>query len=82
MAANFINKKLQNRIFFNVIGAEAVILYLSKLGVDVSKLSNIHSIKRIVEKIDIADIILDNVYIDVRVAFDDSGVFIPKSHLD
>ena len=82
VAANFINKKLQNRIFFNVIGAEAVILYLSKLGVDVSKLSNIHSIKRIVEKIDIADIILDNVYIDVRVAFDDSGVFIPKSHFD
>ena len=82
VAANFINKTLQNRIFFNVIGAESVIWYLNKLGVNVSNLSNIHSIKRIVEKIDIADIILENVHIDVRVSFDNSGVFIPKSHFD
>ena len=59
VAANFINKTLQNRIFFNVIGAESVIWYLNKLGVNVSNLSNIHSIKRIVEKIDIADIDLE-----------------------
>ncbi|MBP3847924.1 hypothetical protein J6I39_09280 [bacterium] len=82
MAANFINKKLQNRIFFDAIAAESVINYLGNLGRDISDLANIHSIKRIVEKIDISDIILDNIHIDVRVAFDKSGVFIPKSHFE
>ena len=80
MAANFINKKLRNRIFFNAIAAESVINYIGKLGIDISNLANIHSIKRIVEKIDISDIILSNIHIDVRVAFDKAGVYIPKSH--
>lgn len=80
MAANFIDTSVQNRVFFNVIGSEAVISYLGKLGIDVEHLSNIHSIKRIVEKVDIGDIFLDNIHIDVRVVFDEKEIFIPKSH--
>ncbi len=80
MSSNFINVSVQNRVFFNVIGSEAVISYLGKLGLDVEGISSIHSIKRIVEKVDIADIILDNIHIDVRVVFNENEIFVPKSH--
>ena len=82
MASNFIDVSVQNRVFFNVIGSEAVISYLGKMGIDVENVSSIHSIKRIVEKIDIADIILDNIHIDARVVFDDRELFIPKTHYE
>ena len=80
MASNFIDKAVQNRIFFNVAGAEAVISYLEKFEIDVNRIASIHSIKRVVEKIDIADVILDNIHIDVRVVFNENEIFIPKSH--
>ena len=80
MASNFIDKVVQNRIFFNVLGAESVISYLEKFGVDVTRVSSIHSIKRVVEKVDIADVILNNIHIDVRVIFNENEIFIPKSH--
>ena len=82
MASNFIDYDVQNRVFFNVIGSETVTTYLGKMGVDVENVSSIHSIKRIVEKVDIADIILDNIHIDVRVVFDERELFIPKSHYE
>ena len=80
MAANFIDKGVQNRIFLNVAGAEALISYLDRFKIDISSVTSIHSIKRIVEKIDIADVILKNIHIDVRVVFDENMIFIPKSH--
>ena len=82
MASNFIDTSVQNRIFFNVIGSEAIISYLEKLGVDTDGIASIHSIKRIVEKVDIADVILKNIHIDVRVIFNEYEIFIPKSHYD
>lgn len=82
MASNFIDVSVQNRIFFNVIGSEAIISYLEKLGVDIEGIASIHSIKRIVEKVDIADVILKNIHIDVRVVFNEYEIFIPKSHYD
>ena len=80
MAANLLNREVKNRVFLNVAGAEAVISHLEKLGIDTSGISNIHSIKRVIDKIDIADIILDNIHIDVRVIFDEDFIFVPKSH--
>ena len=80
MASNFIDKTVQNRIFFNVAGSEAIISYLEKFETDVSNVASIHSIKRVIEKIDIADVILDNIHIDVRVIFNENEIFIPKSH--
>ena len=82
MASNFIDVSVQNRIFFNVIGSEAIISYLEKLGVNTEGIASIHSIKRIVEKVDIADVILKNIHIDVRVIFNEYEIFIPKSHYD
>ena len=80
MAANLVNKEVKNRVFLNVAGAEAVMSHLERLGIDTSGISNIHSIKRVADKIDIADIILENIHIDVRVIFDDNYIFVPKSH--
>ena len=80
MAANLVNKEIKNRVFLNVAGAEAVISHLERLGIDTSGISSIHSIKRVADKIDIADIILENIHIDVRVIFDDNYIFVPKSH--
>lgn len=82
MSANFIDKEVKNRAFINTIGAEAGVSYLANNGVDVEELRNIHSIKRIIEKTNIADIILPNIYIDVRVVFEDDVIFVPKSHFD
>ncbi len=82
MASNFIDVSVQNRIFFNVIGAEAIISYLEKFGIDTDDIASIHSIKRIVEKVDIADVILKNIHIDVRVVFNEYEIFVPKSHYD
>ena len=80
MAANLVNKEVKNRVFLNVAGAEAVMSHLERLGIDTSDISNIHSIKRVADKIDIADIMLENIHIDVRVIFDDNYIFVPKSH--
>lgn len=82
MASNFIDTSVQNRVFFNVIGSEAIITYLEKLGIDTEGIASIHSIKRVVEKVDIADVILKNIHIDVRVVFNEYEIFIPKSHYD
>ena len=80
MAANLVNEEVKNRVFLNVAGAEAVMSHLERLGIDTSDISNIHSIKRVADKIDIADIMLENIHIDVRVIFDDNYIFVPKSH--
>ena len=80
MAANFIDKDVRNRIFLNVVGSEAFISHVEKFEINTENMCNIHSVKRIIEKIDIADIILDNIRLDVRVVFDENVIFIPKSH--
>lgn len=82
MSANFIDKEIKNRAFINTLGAEAAINYLASNEINVDDLRNIHSIKRIIEKTNIADIILPNIHIDVRVVFDNDVIFIPKSHYD
>lgn len=82
MASTFIDEEVKNRVFLNVVGAECVANHLKKFDIDVSNLHSIHSIKRVVEKIDISDIILDNIRIDVRVVFDKNLIFVPKSHFE
>ena len=82
MCANFIDQEVKNRAFVNVLGAEAVINYLSENDIETDYLRNLHSVKRILEKTNIADIILSNIHIDVRVVFERNEIFIPKSHFE
>ena len=80
MSRSFVNPEIKNRAYINAIGAELLIKYLASEGIKVSNLHNIHSISKILEKIDIADVLLPNIHIDARVIFDERYIFIPKSH--
>ena len=82
MSRSFVNKEIKNRAYVNAFGAELVIKYLTTEGFDTSDLNNIHSVSKILESIDIADIMLPNIHIDVRTVFDEKQIFIPKSHFE
>lgn len=83
VAANaFAHKDIKNRAYINTLGADLALKYLASENIDVSNIYNIHSIKKILEEIDISDIMLPNIHIDVRVVFDENAIFIPKSHFE
>ena len=83
VAANaFAHKDVKNRAYINTLGAELALKYLASEDIDVSNIHNIHSIKKILEELDISDIMLPNIHIDVRVVFDENAIFIPKAHFE
>ena len=82
MSANFVDKEIKNRAFMNTLGAEVATTYLNNNNIEVADLRNMHSIKRVLEKSNLADIILPNIHIDVRIVFDSDYIFVPKSHFE
>ena len=80
MSRSFVKKEVKNRAYINALGAELASKYLASEGIDTTETHNLHSISKILEKIDVADIMLPNIHIDVRVVFDENQIFIPKSH--
>ena len=76
----FADKNIRNRAYINTLGAELALKYLASENINVSDIFNIHSIKKILEELDISDVMLPNIHIDVRVVFDENVIFIPKSH--
>lgn len=80
MSRSFVKKEVKDRAYINALGAELASKYLASEGIDAHETHNLHSISKILEKIDIADIMLPNIHIDVRVVFDENQIFIPKSH--
>ena len=82
MSRSFVDKSVKNRAYINALGAELVVKYLKENGIDIGELHNIHSISKILEKIDLSDILLPNIHIDARVVFEEDKIFIPKSHFE
>ena len=82
MSRNFVENEQKNRAYINALGAEVLVNYLASNGINIGELHNIHSVSKILEKIDISDILLPNIHIDVRVIFDKNYMFIPKSHFN
>lgn len=82
MSRSFVKKEVKNRAYINALGAELASKYLASEGIDTTETHNLHSISKILEKIDVADIMLPNIHIDVRVVFDENQIFIPKSHAE
>ena len=83
VAANsFAHSEIKNRVYMNTLGAKLGMKYLASEDIDVSNVYNIHSIKKILEEVDIADIILSNIHIDVRVVYNENAIFIPKTHFE
>lgn len=78
----FADKNTRNRVYVNTLGAEIVLKYLVAENIDISNIHNINRIKKVLEEIDIADIMLPNIHIDVRVVYDENEIFIPKSHFE
>ncbi len=81
-ARGFAQKNIQNRAYINTLGARLAMKYLASEDINISNIYNIHSIKKILEEIDISDVMLPNIHIDVRVVFDEDVIFIPKSHFE
>lgn len=82
MSRSFVNSELKNRAYINALGAELVIKYLVTEGIDTSEVHNLHSISKILETLDISDVLLPNIHIDVRVVFNEQQIFVPKSHFE
>ena len=80
MSKTFVNMAVKRRVYVNTLGVESFMQYLSDNGFEFDNLHNIHSITRVVEKADVADILAENIHIDVRVVFDENEIFIPKTH--
>ena len=80
MSKTFVNMAVKRRVYVNTLGVESFMQYLSDNGFEFDNLHNIHSITRVVEKADVADILAKNIHIDVRVVFDENEIFIPKTH--
>ncbi len=81
-ARGFAQKSIQNRAYINTLGARLAMKYLASEDINISNIYNIHSIKKILEEIDVSDVMLPNIHIDVRVVFDENVIFIPKSHFE
>lgn len=82
MSKRFINAEVRNRAYINVLGAEIFIKFLADNGINTDDIISMHSISKIVENLDIADVILPNIHIDVRTIFDEDKIFVPKSHFE
>lgn len=82
LAKSFAKDNIRNRAYINALGAQLAKKYLTSENVDISNTYNLHSIHKILEELDIADIMLKNIHIDVRVIFNEEYIFIPKSHFN
>ncbi len=70
------------RAYVNKLGAEICKKYLAQEDIDVSGIYSLHDIDKMLEKFDVADVILKNIHIDVRVVYDENLIFVPKSHFE
>ncbi len=73
---------VKNRAYINALGAEVLQKYLRQNGIKIVAARNIHSVRKILNEFDIADVMLENIHIDVRVTFDEDNIFVPKSHFE
>ena len=82
LAQNFAKNDVKSRAYVNALGAELGMKYLSLENINNQRLYNMHSVRKVLEEFDISDIMLANIHIDVRVAFDENYIFVPKSHFE
>ena len=82
LTRGFTLDEIRTRAYVNALGVELAMKYLAQENICVSNIYNIHNINKIRENFDIADIMLPNIHIDVRVVYDENVIFIPKSHFE
>ncbi len=82
MAKGFTIEDTRIRAYVNALGTELATKYLAQENINIANIHNMHSINKIRESFDIADIMLPNIHIDVRVVYDENLIFIPKTHFE
>ncbi len=82
LAGNFTIEDTFKRAYINALGGELAMKYLAQEEINVANIYNLHNIYKIREEFDIADIMLPNIHLDVRMVYDENFIFIPKSHFE
>ena len=82
LTRGFTTDDTKNRVFINALGAELAMKYLAQENISVSNVYNMHNIHKVRGEFDIADVMLPNIHIDVRVVYDENLIFVPKSHFE
>ena len=82
MASGFTLEETKSRTYINALGCQLGLKYLAQENISVSNIYNLHNIHKIREEFDVADIMLPNIHIDVRMVYDENLIFIPKSHFE
>lgn len=76
------NDEVRNRAVADSLASKIAERFFDKDKLDVDIKSGLHNIGHVLEDIDIADIYINNSYIDVRLYFDDAELSVPKAHFD
>lgn len=76
------NDEIRNRALANNLAAEIAIKYFTNVDKVVDSTSGLHNISTVLEDIDIADLYLDNNYVDVRFFFDGEELVVPVAHFE
>ena len=76
------NYDVRNRAVADSLASKIAERFFDKDKLDVDINSGLHNIGQVLEDIDIADIYINNSYIDVRLYFDDAELSVPKAHFD
>ncbi len=82
LAGGFTLEETQKRAYVNALGSKLAMKYLAQENISVSNVHNLHNIHKLREEFDIADVILPNIHIDVRIIYDEEYIFIPKLHFE
>ena len=72
----------RNRAVADSLASKIAERFFDKETYDVDTVSGLHNIGQVLEDIDIADIYINNSYIDVRLYFNDEELGVPKAHFD
>ncbi len=76
------NSDTRNRAVADSLASKIAERFFDKETCDVDTVSGLHNIGQVLENIDIADIYINNSYIDVRLYFNDEELGVPKAHFD
>ena len=76
------NSDTRNRAVADSLASKVAERFFDKETCDVDTVSGLHNIGQVLEDIDIADIYINNSYIDVRLYFNDEELSVPKTHFD
>lgn len=75
-------EEIRNRAVANAFAANIAASYFDSSSYKIDTQSGLHNIASILEHIDIADIYINNSYIDVRIFFNEDELCVPKSQFD